>query len=261
MTTKLENEVALLERYNHEIETLGDQLAEVDPRQSKPMQQELERKLEIYRKQIELVKTHFPDSADGRIHEAALYTFQAITRFHSVGFFRRQAASRNSLTMALIARQQEKGNAQEALALLDKALSVFDYPGAHFGKAIIFQALKQKENALRELNYIINNFADDNVYVSAREMKDEIENPPKSGGCFIATAVYGAPFAPELTTFYRLRDEVMLSSMPGRAFVRVYYAISPPMARWISRSSFLRAATRRLVLDPLAQMIKVVYRF
>lgn len=89
--------------------------------------------------------------------------------------------------------EQEKGNAQEALALLNKALSVFDYPGAHFGKAIIFHTLKQKETALKELNYIINNFEDDKVYVSAREIKDEIENPPKSGGRFIVTAVYGDP--------------------------------------------------------------------
>jgi hypothetical protein len=256
MQPKLENEVKLLEQYNEEIKTMGEQLAEVEPQRAKPLQTELQRKLEIYWKQINLVKAQFPESDEGLIHEAAFYTFQAMTKFYSVGFFRRRAASKGSLTMALIAKQQEKGNAREALALLDKALSVFDYPGAHFAKANIFYALKQKEQALGELHYIINNFQDDEVYLLARQMKDEIENPPKKGRCFVATAAYGSALAPEVVLLSRFRDDVLLRSKGGKLLVALYYFVAPSLAAVIARSEFLRATIRKLFLAPLLRLLK-----
>lgn len=256
MSSKLENEVALLNQYNKDIETMGQQLAEADAQNAKPLQKEIQRKLEIYRKQVELVKTQFPESDEGLIHEAGFYTFQAMTKFHSVGFFRKQAVGHKSLTMAMIAKQQEKGNAKEALTLLDKALSIFDYPGAHFAKASIFYALKQKEDSLRELSYIINSFQDDEVYILARQMKDEIENPPKKGMCFVATAAYGSYLAPEVVLLTGFRDTVLLRSRLGTLFVALYYRTSPPLASVIARSEFLKAVTRRLFLAPILRLLK-----
>jgi tetratricopeptide (TPR) repeat protein len=260
MSQKIENEVALLEQYNKDIETMGQQLANADAQHAKPIQKELQRKLEIYRKQIDLVKSQFPQSEEGLLHEAAFYTFQAMTKFHSVGFFRMQAADHKSMTMALIAKQQEKGNAREALALLDKALQIFDYPGAHFAKAGVFYALKQKEDSLAELNYIISNFQDDETYLLARQMKDEIENPPKKGMCFVATAAYGSALAPEVVALKTFRDQVLLRSRLGTRFVDLYYHFSPPLAAVIARSALLRAATRKLFLTPILRLLKVAKR-
>jgi hypothetical protein len=48
-----------------------------------------------------------------------------MAKFSSVGFMRRAAAKHNSLTLALVAKQQEKSNANEALNLLDKAISIY----------------------------------------------------------------------------------------------------------------------------------------
>ena len=87
-------------------------------------------------------------------------------------------------------------------------------------------------------------------------MKDEIENPPKKGMCFVATAAYGSPLAPEVILLSNFRDEVLLNSVFGRAFVKFYYFVSPPMASTIAKTEFLRTATRRIFLAPILRLLK-----
>ncbi len=50
-------------------------------------------------------------------------------------------------------------------------------------------------------------------------------------GCYIATAVYGSYAAPQVLVLRRFRDEVLKQSPAGRLFVRVYYRLSPAVAR------------------------------
>ena len=70
----------------------------------------------------------------------------------------------------------------------------------------------------------------------------------RSPACFIATAAYGDQHAPEVTQLRKFRDDVLLRSRLGAAFVRLYYTVSPPVARLIARRPRLRMATRK-VLD------------
>jgi len=69
--------------------------------------------------------------------------------------------------------------------------------------------------------------------------------------CFIATAAYGSPMAGEVRTLRRFRDLYLAGNPAGRAFVRFYYAMSPPVAAVVGRSGALRAATRA-ALAPVA---------
>jgi len=63
--------------------------------------------------------------------------------------------------------------------------------------------------------------------------------------CFIATAAYGDPDAPEVESLRRFRDDHLLPNPVGHAFVRLYYRWSPPLARAIARRPRLRLAVRR----------------
>ncbi len=265
MSASMQNEIALLEQYNSEIEALGERFAEADSQSKKPLQKQLDQKLQIYWKQVQLVKTQFPDAVEGRVHESAFYTFQAMTKLFSAGLLRRVSGKASNLYVGaatgLIAKQQEKSNAKQSLTMLDQALNVYDYPGAHIAKAEIYRALNQKEDALRELNYIIANFQDDKAYLSARQIKDEIENPPKKGMCFVATAAYGSPLAPEVVVLSRYRDEVLLTSKLGTLFVKTYYFVSPPLANLIAAVKPLRAGTRLFLLKPILWLLKNRSRF
>ena len=53
------------------------------------------------------------------------------------------------------------------------------------------------------------------------ETKDKKEEKPD---CFIASAIYGDPHAPEVETLRSYRDNVLMQSAIGRKFVDFYYS-------------------------------------
>jgi ribosomal protein L7/L12 len=71
-----------------------------------------------------------------------------------------------------------------------------------------------------------------------------------STGCFIATAAYGSALAPEVSVLRLYRDAALARSPLGRAFIRVYYRLSPPLAAVLARAATGRAVVRWL-LAPL----------
>lgn len=48
-----------------------------------------------------------------------------------------------------------------------------------------------------------------------------------SGGCYVATAVYGSYDCPEVWVLRRFRDSMLMKTWYGRIFVQAYYRISP----------------------------------
>lgn len=74
-----------------------------------------------------------------------------------------------------------------------------------------------------------------------------------SGGCYVATCVYGSYDCPEVWTLRRFRDYYLAETWYGRLFIKLYYVISPLVVCLFGRYSFFRNFWRRY-LD------KIVYR-
>ena len=62
----------------------------------------------------------------------------------------------------------------------------------------------------------------------------------KSGGCYVATAIYGSYNCPQVWTLRRFRDYILAETWYGRAFIHTYYAISPTLVKWFGQTKWFR---------------------
>ena len=75
------------------------------------------------------------------------------------------------------------------------------------------------------------------------------------GGCYVATAVYGSYDCPPVWTLRRFRDYDLAKSIHGRAFIHVYYAVSPCLVRVFGNTNWFRALCKK-PLDRLVAKCK-----
>ena len=87
--------------------------------------------------------------------------------------------------------------------------------------------------------------------------KAEAELIKTTAGCFIATAAYGTPAAAEIDVLREFRDDFLLHNPPGKAFVSIYYRVSPPVAEFISKHEVLRIAVRDGFVDPVVKVVEM----
>lgn len=78
--------------------------------------------------------------------------------------------------------------------------------------------------------------------------------------CFIATAAYGSPFEHHVRSLRIFRDQVLMQTAPGRAFVHLYYKVSPTLAGWIRQSDTARASVR-VALWPVVTLAEFILSF
>ena len=71
------------------------------------------------------------------------------------------------------------------------------------------------------------------------------QSSKKSGGCYVATAVYGSYDCPQVWTLRRYRDYDLAEHWYGRAFIRLYYAISPTIVKWFGKTKWFNQIWRK----------------
>ena len=62
----------------------------------------------------------------------------------------------------------------------------------------------------------------------------------KKSGCYVATAVYGSYDCPEVWTLRRYRDDTLANTWYGRAFIKIYYAISPTLVKCFGNTNWFK---------------------
>lgn len=77
----------------------------------------------------------------------------------------------------------------------------------------------------------------------------------ESGGCYIATCVYGSYDCPSVFVLRRFRDNVLASVWAGRIFIKFYYSVSPVLVKLFGKNEWFRAFWRK-PLDRLVEKLK-----
>jgi len=81
------------------------------------------------------------------------------------------------------------------------------------------------------------------------------QNTLKSG-CFIATAAFENPNHPNIILLKSFRDNQLSRYCLGRFFIRLYYFISPPIAKIIARNDVIRSFVKNKIINNLVVLLK-----
>lgn len=84
------------------------------------------------------------------------------------------------------------------------------------------------------------NFSEAETYRYAKADLVRLEVGQHHSACFITTAAAGE--GPTLDALRGFRDDAMARTLPGRALVRLYYVVSPPVAETLERHPDSRTA-------------------
>jgi hypothetical protein len=88
----------------------------------------------------------------------------------------------------------------------------------------------------------------------------KIENS-KSGGCLIATATYGSELAPQVQQLRELRDNQLLNTESGTAFMGtfndIYYSFSPIIADYERENPLFKEAVK-IAITPMISSLSLM---
>jgi hypothetical protein len=100
------------------------------------------------------------------------------------------------------------------------------------------------------------------VYVTDNCLYNSVSVPvPEGGGCLIATATYGSELAPQVQQLRELRDNQLLNTESGTAFMGtfndIYYSFSPTIAD-IEREHPLFKEAVKLAITPMISTLSLM---
>lgn len=94
----------------------------------------------------------------------------------------------------------------------------------------------------------------DNIIDSTPSSQSSSSNS-SSGGCYVATCVYGSYDCPPVWTLRRFRDNTLSQNLFGRMFIRVYYAVSPTIVKMFGEYEWFHKMWRK-PLDRLVSKLQ-----
>lgn len=115
---------------------------------------------------------------------------------------------------------------------------------AIYGSKLTDSAISQRRSYLNDIQNGISK--DKFSSIDESKINNNYSNKP-DGGCYIATAVYGSYDAPEVLMLRRFRDEVLSVNYLGRIFIKIYYKLSPPLARKLEKTKLINKVIRNIL--------------
>lgn len=100
-----------------------------------------------------------------------------------------------------------------------------------------------------------NCYVRDSTFFRCKSLK-EMPKCAKARGCYVATCVYGSYDCPQVWTLRRYRDDTLGATRRGRAFIHLYYAVSPTLVKWFGKTKWFKMMWRPK-LDRMVKKLNV----
>lgn len=68
-----------------------------------------------------------------------------------------------------------------------------------------------------------------------------------TGGCYVATAVYGSYDCPQVWTLRRYRDNFLDKHLLGKTFIKAYYSISPKLIKILGKNKIFISFNKKIL--------------
>ncbi len=99
------------------------------------------------------------------------------------------------------------------------------------------------------------------ITITGKIVEEKIVEETEGGGCLIATATYGSELVPQVQKLRELRDNTLLKTESGSAFMigfnEFYYSFSPTIADW-ERQHPVFKETVKLAITPLITSLSIL---
>ncbi|MBI5048960.1 MAG: restriction endonuclease [Deltaproteobacteria bacterium] len=93
------------------------------------------------------------------------------------------------------------------------------------------------------------------LYANWSPKSNNSKNTQQNKQCFIATAVYGSPFSPEVEALRQWRDNSLYKIPLGRSLISTYYKYSPRIADYIKHRPVIKGAIKK-ALNGVVWMVR-----
>ena len=140
--------------------------------------------------------------------------------------------------LGVVSAETLEAGAMVAKIYCEKAIDMFlDEPCFEKGCLSLLKEYNDTHSFdVPKINDAIKKFEPDYVH--------QVKPVTTTGGCYVATAVYGSYDCPEVWTLRRYRDFNLAKTWYGRAFVHAYYAISPILVKWFGGTRWFKSLWR-----------------
>jgi hypothetical protein len=121
---------------------------------------------------------------------------------------------------------------------------------------------EQQESKIDQLEAEQQESKIDQLEAEQQESKiDQLEAEQNGGGCLIATATYGSELAPQVQQLRELRDNQLLNTESGTAFMGtfndIYYSFSPIIADYERENPYFKEAVK-LAITPMISTLSLM---
>jgi hypothetical protein len=138
---------------------------------------------------------------------------------------------------------------------------VFLYPNGDWYELIFNSDISVYSKDVKNFDSSVDTFYVGNVKRISSNTDSSYPTAPEGGGCLIATATYGSELAPQVQQLRELRDNQLLQTESGTAFMGafndIYYSFSPIIADYERENPYFKEAVK-LAITPMISTLSLM---